>query len=192
MIDTLSHVDTQLFLFFNGHHSGFWDIVMWHISGKWEWIPFYIFLLYFVIRKYKLNSIWILLSIALVIALADSISSQIIKDSVHRLRPSHNPGIESVIHIVNNYRGGTYGFVSSHAANTFAVAVFLSLLFKNRWFGFSIFIWATIVSYSRIYIGVHYPGDVLGGAILGSVLSLIVFKIYSTVEKRYIKPPQTQ
>jgi undecaprenyl-diphosphatase len=191
MIDTLSHVDTQLFLFFNGYHSGFWDIVMWHISGKWEWIPFYILLLCFVVRRYKLNSFWILLSIALVITLADSISSQIIKDSVHRLRPSHNPGLESLIHIVNNYRGGTYGFVSSHAANTFAVAVFLSLLLKNKWFSVSIFIWATIVSYSRIYIGVHYPGDVLGGAILGSVLSIMVFKIYSAVEKRYIKPSQT-
>jgi undecaprenyl-diphosphatase len=185
MPDNLLHTDTQLFLFLNGFHSSFWDIIMWHISGKWEWLPFYVVLLYYIIRRYKSKCIWIFLSVAIIIALTDSISSQIIKENIHRLRPSHNPELNGLVHIVNNYSGGTYGFVSSHAANTFAIAVFLSLLFKNRWFTSGIFIWAMIVSYSRIYLGVHYPGDVLGGALLGSIVALVVFKVYAISGKRF-------
>ena len=103
----------------------------------------------------------------ILITLSDSVAARVIKESVQRLRPTHNPAIESLVHIVNDYRGGSYGFVSNHASNTFALAVFLSLLFRNRYFSIGILIWAAVVSYSRIYLGVHYPGDIIGGALLG-------------------------
>jgi undecaprenyl-diphosphatase len=106
---------------------------------------------------------------------------------VERLRPSHDPVIGNQIHIVNNYRGGLYGFISSHAANTFAIAVFLALLFKRKVFTISIIIWASIVSFSRIYLGVHYPGDVLCGAILGTGLGfLIIFVLNYTLSSKKI------
>lgn len=183
----LIYTDTQLFIFLNSFHSPFWDTIMWHISGKLEWLPLYGVLLYFIIRKYKWNSIAILLSIALIITLADTISSQLIKDNVQRLRPTHNPAISELIHTVNNYRGGRYGFVSSHASNSFAIAVFLSLLFKNKWFSVCIVLWALTVSYSRIYLGVHYPGDIIGGALLGGIIAFLIFKLFKFLEPKLQK-----
>jgi undecaprenyl-diphosphatase len=160
---------------------------MWFISGKFEWIPLYIVLLFYIFHQFKWKSIWILISIAIMITLTDVISSQLIKDNVARLRPSHNPELVNLVHIVNNYRGGKFGFVSSHAANSFAIAFFLSFLFKKEWFTSGILIWAAIVSYSRIYLGVHYPGDIICGALLGLVLAIFVFKCYRYFEKRFIK-----
>lgn len=190
MIEKLNELDTSLFLWLNGFHSPFWDKVMWFISGKVEWAPLYIALLAYVIYKYRWKSIWIFVAIALLITLADQISTEVFKKGIERLRPTHNSEIRDLVHIVNNYRGGMYGFVSSHAANSFAVAIFFTLLLNKRWFTISIILWASIVSYSRIYLGVHYPGDILGGAILGILLAYLVYYLLSYILKR-VYPEET-
>jgi len=184
MIDKLLQLDTDLFLFLNSLHSDFFDQIMWFISGKIQWLPLYALLIFFIIRKFKIKSIIILASLILAIVFSDQISVHLFKDVFQRLRPCHNPQIAYLVHIVNNHCGGQYGFVSSHAANTFALATFISYLFKNKYVSYSILIWATIVSYSRIYLGVHYPGDVICGALLGTILGISFYKHSLYVEKR--------
>jgi undecaprenyl-diphosphatase len=178
MLSRIIEIDNALFFRINNTHNAFWDKIMWHVSGKFEWLPLYLLLLIIIIVYYKKKSIWIFLAITVLIVLSDSLSTQLIKNTIERLRPSHNPDIECLVHIVNNYRGGNFGFVSSHAANTFAIAVFLTVLFKNFYLSAGLFFWAIIVSYSRIYLGVHYPGDVIAGAFLGCILAILVYKVY--------------
>lgn len=175
MLEFLNKLDTELFLFFNSINSPFWDKIMWWISGSKSWIPMYLIIVIYIIYKFRWKAVITLIFIALVVTLADQISVKAFKDVFQRLRPCHNPALEEIVHLVKNKCGGKYGFVSSHAANTFAVAFFLSKLFKNKYFSLFIFIWAAVVSYSRIYLGVHYPFDVLGGALLGSVIGWLVF-----------------
>lgn len=191
MLEFLNQIDTDIFLFFNGLHTTFFDNLMWFISGKFIWIPLYLLLVFFLVRKYRINSLWWLLALALVVLFADRISSGLIKPLAQRWRPTHNPAIEHLVHVVNNYRGGSYGFVSSHAANTFAVATLLTFAFQQKWAKFALIAWATVVSYSRIYLGVHYPGDVICGAALGIAIALAVFyslrKLLITFQQKNIK-----
>jgi undecaprenyl-diphosphatase len=166
MFDALIHLDQQLLLLINGAHCPAIDTLMWQFSAKFFWVPLYALLVFFFIRTRR-KEVWItLLALALMIVCSDQISG-LIKETVQRLRPSHTPALEGFIHLVNNYAGGDYGFVSSHAANCFAVAVFVSKFFKKRWVTIAIFCWAALVSYSRMYLGVHYPLDILGGAAVG-------------------------
>ena len=184
MLDKIIALDTRLFLWLNGHHSVFWDNVMWHISGKIEWSPLYLILAGYIIYRYRLNSIPIIIAVAVAILLADQLAVDLFKNVFQRLRPTYNPEIQNIVHTVNNYTGGSYGFISNHAANTFALATFLSFLFKNRSFTLSILLWATIVSYSRIYLGVHYPGYVLGGMLFGSLIGWLIFILYEWTEEK--------
>jgi len=187
MLDILIELDTQLFLFLNDLNTPFWDKIMWWITEKESWYPFYGILIIAMGWRYKWNAVVTILFIALTITLADQISVKGFKFVFERFRPSHNPELEGMVHLVHGYTGGKYGFVSSHAANSFGLAAFTSLLFRNKKFTWFIFIWAIIVSYSRIYLGVHYPGDILGGAALGILLGYLVFYLYNWIGNRYLK-----
>lgn len=179
--------DQWLFLILNGIHHPFMDGVMQVISDKLTWIPLYLFLLIVIVREWGVKSIYILLSVAIVAALSDQLSVHLFKNVFQRLRPCHDPDIKSLVHIVDGYCGGQYGFVSSHAANVFALAVFVGNLLtkKHRLWLNSLLIWAAIVSYSRVYLGVHYPLDIICGALLGSVLAYLVRQFLYYFDKRY-------
>lgn len=180
MLDFLKRIDVDLFLFLNRHNNSFFDFCFYWISHKWIWIPFYAFLLYLLIKEQKHRTWFVLIFIALAITISDQISSTFLKEHFMRFRPCHDSSISSKVHLVNNYCGGSYGFVSSHAANAFALAAFFSRLFKNNNSGltYTLWIWAAVVSYSRIYLGVHFPGDILGGAIVGVFSGFVAFACY--------------
>ena len=172
--------DTELFLFLNGLHADWLDPVMTFISGKLTWTPFYLVLLYLVIKNYKKQSILIILGIILLIVCSDQISSGIFKPLFERPRPCHNEAIKDLVYLPNGHCGGAYGFISSHACNVFALAVFMTNILKRyyRKIGWVMFVWASLVAYSRIYMGVHYPGDVIVGAAVGAIIGWLMFKAY--------------
>jgi undecaprenyl-diphosphatase len=176
MIETLERIDQQWLLWLNGHHSPFFDQVMFTISGKYEWIPLYALLLGFIIYKFRWKSVWIILAVVVLITLSDQLAN-LFKSGIKRFRPCKDPQIGYLVHLVNDYCRSSYGFVSGHAANSFALATFMSLLFRKKWITTGMFVWAVLVSYSRIYLGVHYPGDVIGGALLGAALGWVVFTV---------------
>lgn len=180
MLEKLNSLDTKVFLFLNGKHSAFLDPLMYWASNKLFWFPFYALLIYLLIRWYKKRTALILVCIAVLITLSDQLSSHLIKNLVKRLRPSHEPALAGLVHLSKAGHGGMYGFVSSHAANCFALVVFLSLILdrRYRWIKYVLVFWAVLVSYSRIYVGVHYPGDVLCGALLGAGLGYILSLFY--------------
>jgi undecaprenyl-diphosphatase len=165
----MSELDRSLFLFLNSINSPFFDEVMFYISRKYTWIPLYLtVVLLIIIEKGKRAPVFLLFIIAL-IAITDQTSVRLFKDVFLRLRPCHDPDIAHLVHIVRDRCGGLYGFVSSHAANSFAFATFTYLTIRKRWYTILIFSWAAVVSYSRIYLGVHYPADIIGGAALGVI-----------------------
>ncbi len=175
MIQYLDHIDKMLMLAINNDYPNFLDGIMYGVSGKLTWIPLYIAIIYLIFRKWGKNGWWILISLLLTVVAADQIASGLIKDAVERLRPSHDPSIMNQIVLVHGYRSGLYGFVSSHAANAFGIAVLSALLFRNKSYSIFIFFWAVLIGYSRIYLGVHYPGDVLGGAIVGTAVAFLIY-----------------
>ena len=172
-------LDSRLFLVLNGLHTGWLDTVMVAITQMWPWIPLYILLLYLVFKQYGKRGWWIVLTVAVVILCSDQLSAHVCKPLFHRLRPCFNPDLEGLVHLPKGLPGGRYGFVSSHAANTFAVAAFLTAMLRKSYksIGWWLYAWAFISSYTRIYIGVHYPGDILGGAVLGILIGLIIGKL---------------
>lgn len=188
MIDFLTRIDTELFLFLNGLHVDWLDPVMTFISGKITWAPFYIVLLFLVIKNYKKQSIIIIIGIILLIVCSDQVSSGIFKPIFERPRPCHNEAIKDLVYLPNGHCGGAYGFISSHACNTFALAAFLTLLLKKYYkkIAYVMFIWATLVAYSRIYMGVHYPGDVIAGAAVGAIIGVIIAKVADKIINRKV------
>lgn len=179
MIETLIEWDIRLFLFLNSLHADWLDPIMKAITGKYLWIPLYVVILAIMIRKLKWRSVYIMIAFALLITLADQSASGFFKPFFERLRPCHNPEIQEMVHTLKHC-GGQYGFASSHASNTFALAIFLWLIYRNM-FGRIMIGWAVLVSYSRIYVGVHYPGDIIMGAILGWMSALIVYYLYKRI-----------
>lgn len=189
LLESIINLDKELLLNLNSHHTPFLDNFYWIVTQTITWIPLYLTIIYFIVKSQKKGSLITIISLILMITLCDQISTNIFKEGFERLRPSHDPSIKNLIHLVANYKGGSFGFVSSHATNSFALATFISLLFRNRLLSFSIFIWAFLNSYSRIYLGVHYPGDILGGLILGIAIALLVYFIYLRVFPRFVYIP---
>ena len=201
-ISALLSLDQQWLVAINQCHAPWADVVMWVISAKWTWIPLYAVLIGCVVWRYRKYNApagsvvarmakvlhvssesgkgWIacglvLLSFAVAVGAADYISSGVIKHAVCRLRPTHEPALEGMLHIVNGYCGGMYGFVSSHAANTMACGLLFSLIWKNRKATSGLMLWVALNCYSRMYLGVHYPLDILGGLIVGSLVAVVVY-----------------
>lgn len=179
MIDTILNIDEQVLLWFNGYHTDGLDWLMKTISGKMTWVPFYAVLLWMLFKTFNWKVVLlILLSIALAITLADQIGASVIRPTVERMRPSNpdNP-FSAFIHIVDGYRSGRYGFPSCHAANTFALATVYSMWMGRRLWWWGLTVWAIVVSCSRLYLGVHYPTDILVGAMLGAVCGAAAYYI---------------
>jgi undecaprenyl-diphosphatase len=173
MIDYLLTLDEKLLLLINGLNSGWLDSVMFAMTDAKTWSPLFLFIIVFIFVKFKGKGFFILLFIGLVITLGDQISSSLLKPLIGRLRPSHEPHLNGILHLVNNYKGGLFSFVSSHATNSFGVATMLWLLIGKQYRWISIFfVWAAIFSFTRVYLGVHYPSDIIAGAVLGIVLAL--------------------
>jgi undecaprenyl-diphosphatase len=193
MLERLNSLDTHLFLALNGHHDAFFDPIMYWISNKLFWAPFYLFIIVLIIMAYKKRSLLIFLCVGLLIALSDQLASHLIKNVVRRLRPSHAPALAGLVHLSKAGPGGLYGFVSSHAANSFALFVFLGLILDSRfkWLKYILGVWAVLICYSRVYVGVHYPGDVLGGALLGSMIGYGVSLFYKWAAPAFRQQPGT-
>ena len=180
--DHLISLDKDLFLYLNGFHNTFFDYLMTIFTSEIIWGPFYITTLVIIAKKYGKKSILIFISIGILILCSDQFAG-VLKHSIQRLRPSHDPELSLITHIFFN-KGGLYSFVSAHSANAFAFATFTILLFKNNVYTIFIIPWAILVAYTRIYLGLHYPGDIIGGMILGVLLGIGIFKLMIFTESK--------
>ena len=186
MLEQLLHMDTEVLLAINGWHAPWADTVMWIISAKTTWIPLYLLLIGLLVWRYRKPNptslkwlhkvpvcVVMIVAIVAAVGLADFIASGILKQWVARPRPSRVPELEGVLHLVNGYKSGRYGFVSSHAANTMAVALLFSLIWRNRIATIGLMLWVAANCYSRMYLGVHYPLDILGGLMVGTAVAIV-------------------
>lgn len=184
--------DKNLFLYLNNLGDTPFDQFWMMISATWIWVPLYVILCYLLYKNFKLKSLlYILLFIAIGVTVSDQVSG-IFKYGVARLRPCHDPSLQNVMRIVKC--GGQYGFYSAHASNTFFLASYLSFLLKDKlkWFPYAIFVWAAVVAYSRIYLGVHFPGDILVGAFVGTLLGgLFAMLAKKVINKQTINHEKT-
>lgn len=183
-VNNMLPYERELFFALNGSDSTYWDNLMWTVTGRWIWVPVVLMLLYALFYKKSFKqSLLVLLTIVIVITLCDQVASSIFKPLFHRFRPTHHPDFEQWVDMVNGYRSGLYGFISSHAANSFGLATFLALLFRNKWFTAVILFWALLNSYSRIYLGVHFVSDIVVGALVGSLIAYGAYIGYCYLRK---------
>ena len=188
MLDYLNDIDTDALLAVNGLHDTFQDALWWMVSAKWSSMLLVLALLWILLHQNRRHALLVLAMMVLTIAIADQLSSGMIKHLVERLRPTHDPSLGDAVHVVNGYRGGMYGFVSSHAANSFAIATFMALLMRLRWVTGSLFTWAVLQCFSRVYLGVHYPGDILGGIVVGVLAGWVVWCLMRWIQRRWRLP----
>ncbi len=167
------------------YHNLAWDTFFFNVSKIGIWFPPVVYMLFTIFRTKKKEAWLILIGIILVFLLTDRITSGLMKPYFERLRPSHDPNIMDHLAYAFDYTGGKYGFPSSHAGNSFAIATFLSLLFRNKFLTGTMFFWAILCSYSRIYLGVHFPGDITVGAICGVLLGWLSYVIVGFLKKKF-------
>jgi undecaprenyl-diphosphatase len=183
--EKILQADTELFLTLNGLHSDWADNIMYYISQFWVWIPLYVLIILLIVRKWKKESIWIIITILIGLILTDQLSN-LTKIMFERLRPSHEPALQGLVHHVKGYVGGSFSFVSGHSSNVFGVALITALVIRNRIYTVLIFLWASLVAYSRIYLGVHYPLDILGGMILGMSVTGFAYLVLKGIQCKLI------
>lgn len=189
-IDKLLPFEKNLFLALNGSDSIILDNAIWTYTGVLTWIPMVLFILYIAFRNQKLSEAFLVLgAIILLVVLTDQLSSSFFKPLFKRYRPTHHPDYMNLVDVVKGYRGGRYGFISGHATNSFGIAVFLSLLFRNKLVTIFMFFWAILNSYARIYLGVHFISDIVVGLIFGSLIGLLVYEIYIYFRVKLFKIP---
>ena len=179
-MEEILELDRKLFLELNSNfHTPWLDQFMMFLTTTLAWLPLYLLILFFLIRAFKKDTWMVLLAIGLTVAIADQVISSFMKPFFERLRPSHEPGMRDIVAIVDGYRGGKYGFASSHAANTFGIATLIWLMLRGHrpWMGL-LFLWPALVGYTRIYLGVHYPGDILAGFVVGFFSALISWYLW--------------
>ena len=184
MFEQLLNLDSTLLVLINSWHTDFLDGFMWNVSQKFTWLPLYVSLLIYLIIVYRddntppvrswLRIVIIVAAVGICFGLSDFVSG-LIKHAVERPRPAHEPALEGILHIVNGYRGGQFGFVSAHAANTFSIALLFSLVVRNWRTTLPLMLWTALNCYSRMYLAVHYPGDILGGLVLGGLIAFLLY-----------------
>ena len=190
MLEKLIHIDTQILLAINGWYAPWADTLMWIISAKTTWIPLYLLLVGLLVWRYRQPSnnamkwlkkvpvcVVMIVAIVAAVGLSDFIASGILKDLVARPRPTRVPELEGVLHLVNGYKSGQYGFVSSHAANTMACGLLFSLIWRKKIATVGLMLWVAVNCYSRMYLGVHYPSDILGGLIVGALMAVVAYQV---------------
>lgn len=187
MFESLKLLDRELFLYLNGIHSTLTDELMYNISKVWVFFPLFAWWLYLVLKKYGWKKTLLLAAfMGLLVGFTDQSSNQV-KHSIKRYRPSHNLEIMDKVHILHDYKGGQYGFFSGHSANCFGIAMLLFLLFSahSLWFRSLFFLWAAVTAYSRIYLGVHYPSDIFIGFLVGLFWGYVVYRLIQFTFKKY-------
>lgn len=178
MIEYLENIDHKLLMLINSWNSPFWDNIMWWISDSKFGIPFYLLFIFIAVRFFGWKKGLIIIVLGLLsVGLSDLSAKYLFKEVFQRYRPSHNLLLSKYLHFVNDYKGGLYGFVSSHSANMFAIATTLGLFYKekNKYLIYWLLLWAAIIAYSRMYLGVHYPSDVFVGGLLGTSIGTIIY-----------------
>ncbi len=208
MIEYLNNLDTNLFIYLNSLNNDFWDSIFLWVTEKYSWVFLYFIILVLLVWRYMTvrvkvlpgrgingirlsfnnsNWLWLLLSVifvAMVVAIGDQVSVHLFKNVFQRLRPSHEIDLADIIHLPRR-KGGLYGFVSGHATSSFAIAYFTSRIIGLKWYTWVIYLWAIIFSYSRIYIGVHYPGDSIFGALLGLFIGWMFLRTWQSAGKEW-------
>ena len=188
MLEYLNDIDITALLAINGWNGTFQDFLWWMVSAKWASLLMALAMLWVLLHQNRRHALLVLAMVVLSFVVADQLSSVVIKHLVERLRPTREPALNNLLHIVNDYRGGMYGFVSSHAANSFAAATLLALVIRYRVVTLSLFSWAVLQCYSRVYLGVHYPGDILGGIVVGVLVGWLVWRLMRWIERRWRLP----
>ena len=183
-MEWLELIDRDLLLWVNQHYTSFLDTIMVFASAKFGWTPLYVLLLFMLYKKFGLKGFIIsIVSIAVLITIADQTSVKLFKEVFLRYRPCHSLDIKDSLRLIEGC-GGKFGFLSSHATNTTAVAVFMMLMLRNKWLYYIMPLYFILNGYSRIYLGKHYPSDVVAGTLLGAIIAFAVYWLFTMANKK--------